>query len=137
MHILPLPGWTILSVVMTYTQRSWRCRFLKRAPRSDHLPIYAKFLFDIGVSNHNEGNVTASNDSIPFVKYQWAKASDMEREGYRQGTRRKLSKVTVPTAIFCKKVSCKDSEHKLQIDYNNSLCNILTEVRKITILTCR
>ena len=49
-----------------------------------------------------------------------------------------LSEVTVPAAIFCKNVSCKDSEHIRQIDeYYNSLCNILTEASKITILTCR
>ena len=59
-------------------------QILEKSPSSDHLSIYAKFLFDIGLSNHNEGNVSASNDSIPFVKYQWAKASDIDIEGYRQ-----------------------------------------------------
>ena len=113
-------------------------QILEKSPSSDHLPIYAKFLFDIGLSNHNEGNISASNDSIPFVKYQWAKASDIDIEGYRQGTHRKLSEVTVPAAIFCKNVSCKDSEHIRHIDeYYNSLCNVLTEVSKITIPTCR
>ena len=100
MRIVPLPGWTILSVVMTYLQRILEMLILEKSPSSDHLPIYVKFLFDIGLSNHNEGNVSPSNDSIPFVKYQWARASDIDIEGYRQGTHRKLSEVPLHAAIF-------------------------------------
>ena len=40
--------------------------------------------------------------------------------------------------FFCKNVSCKDSKHKHELDeYYNSLCNVLTEVGKVTIPTCR
>ena len=131
MHIVPLPGWTILSVVMTHTQRSWRCRFLKRAPvlitclfmLSFCLilayPIIMKVMFLLVMTLSLLSNIN-------------------EIEGYRQCTYRKLSEVTVPAAIFCKNVSCKDSEYIRQIDeYYNSLCNVLTEVSKITIPTCR
>ena len=40
--------------------------------------------------------------------------------------------------FFCKNVAYKDSKHKHELDeYYNSLCNVLTEVGKVTIPTCR
>ena len=67
-----------------------------------------------------------------------AKASDINIEGYRHGTHWKLSEVTVLAAIFYKDVSCKDTKHIRQTDeYYNSLCNVLTEVSKMTIPICR
>ena len=91
---------------------------------SDHLPVYAKFTFDIGSTINNSNNVSVGDESIPFVKYQWAKASDSDIEEYRQGTYRKLNHIVVPAAIYCKDASCKDCEHKHQIEkYYDNMCN--------------
>ena len=60
-------------------------QILEKSPSSDHLPVYAKFMLDIGSTINNSSNVSVSDDSIPFVQYQWAKASDVDIEEYRQG----------------------------------------------------
>ena len=65
-------------------------QILEKNPSSDHLPVYAKFTLDIGSTINNSSNVSVGDESIPFVKYQWAKASDSDIEEYRQGTYRKL-----------------------------------------------
>ena len=66
-------------------------QILEKNPSSDHLhvPVYAKFTLDIGSTINISSNVSVGDEFIPFVKYQWAKASDSDIEEYRQGTYRK------------------------------------------------
>ena len=82
-------------------------QFLVKSPSSDHLSIYAKFLFDIGLTNLNIGNVLASNDSIPLVSYQWAKASDIDIED---------SAVLLPSLFWC---SCDSGQHNCTSNISN------------------
>ena len=53
-------------------------QILEKSPSCDHLPVYAKFTLDIGSTINNSSNVSVGDVSFPFVKYQWAKASDSE-----------------------------------------------------------
>ena len=113
-------------------------QILENSPSSDHLPVYAEFMLDIGSTINNSSNVSVGDESIPFVKYQWAKASDSDIEEYRQGTYRKLSHIVVPAAIYCKDSSCKDCEHTYQIEeYYDNMWNALSSIGKLTIPTCR
>ena len=44
----------------------------------------------------------------------------------------------VPAAIYFKDASCKDCEHRHQIEeYYDNMCNVLLSVDKLTIPTCR
>ena len=61
-------------------------QILEKSPSSGHLPVYANFTLDTGSTINHSGNVSDGDESIPFVKYQWAKASDSDIEEYRQGT---------------------------------------------------
>ena len=124
---------------MIYTHRSWKCRFLRRAL----VLITYQFTLslrtlDIGSTIYNSSNVSVGDESIHFVKYQWAKASDSDMEEYRQGTYRNLSHIVVPAAIYCKDASCKDCEHRHQIEeYYDNMCKALSSIGKLTIPTCR
>ena len=113
-------------------------QILEKNPSSDQLPVYAKFTLDIGSTIYNSSNVSVGDESIPFVKYQWAKVSDSDIKEYRQGTYRKLSHTVVPTAIYCKDALCKDCEHRHQIEeYYDNMCNALSSISKLTFPTCR
>ena len=112
----------------------------EKSPSSGHLPVYVNFTLDTGSTINNSSNVSVGDESIPFVKYKEAKASDSDIEEYRQGTctYRKSSHIVVPAAIYCKDDSCKDSEHRNQIEeYYDNMCNVLSSVGKLTIPTCR
>ena len=89
-------------------------QILEKSPSSNHLPVYVNFMLDIGSTISDFSNVSGGEESIPFVKYQLAKASDSDIEEYRQGTYRKLSHIVVSAAIYCKDASCKDCEHRLR-----------------------
>ena len=59
-------------------------RILDKSPCSDHLPIYAKLKFDIDLSVIASSSVPASDVTFPTINYQWAKATDVDVENYRQ-----------------------------------------------------
>ena len=60
-------------------------QILEKSPSSEHLPVYAKFMLDIRYTINNSSNVSVGDESIPFVKDQWAKASDSDIGEYRRG----------------------------------------------------
>ena len=75
---------------------------------------------------------------LPSINCQWAKATDLDLENYRQGTHSKLSSITVPSIVYCKDARCKNDQHRHLIDlYYDSICNVLTDVSKMTIPTTR
>ena len=73
----------------------------------------------------------------PFLpSYQWAKATDVDVENYRHGTQSRLSHITIPEVVYCNDVRCNDKQHRHHVDmYNDSICNVLTIVGKLTIPT--
>ena len=77
---------------------------LEKNPCSDHLHIYiyAKFTLDFCSKIIDSSTVTDRHAMFPTINCQWAKATDVDLENYRQGTHSKLSSITVPSIVYCK-----------------------------------
>ena len=113
-------------------------KILEKNPCSDHLPIYAKFTLDFCSKIIDSSTVTDRDAMFPSINCQWAKATDLDLENYRQGTHSKLRSITVPSIVYCKDARCKNDQHRHLIDlYYDSICNVLTDVSKMTIPTTR
>ena len=101
-----------------------------------YITSYAKFTLDIGSAINNSNNVSVGDESIPFAKYQWAKASDSDIEEYRRGTYRKLSHTVVPVQLFIVRM-LRVRIVNIDIRLRDNRCNVLSSVGKLTIPTCR
>ena len=75
---------------------------------------------------------------LPTINCQWAKATDVDLETYRQGAHSKLSRITVTSIVYCNDVLCNNDQHRHLIDwYYDSIGNVLTDVSNMTIPTTR
>ena len=78
----------------------------------------------------------ASDVTFPTIKYQCAKATDVDVEKYCHVTQSRLSHITIPEVVYCNDVRCFDEQHRHHIDmYYDSICKVLTSVGKLTIPT--
>ena len=113
-------------------------KIFEKNPCSDHLLIYAKFTLDFSSKIIYSGTVTDRDAMLPIINCQWAKATDLDLENYRQGTHSMLSRITVPSIVYCKDARCTHDQHRHLIDvYYASICNVLTDVSKLTVPTTR
>ena len=89
----------------------------------DHIPVYMSL---------NTGLIpsltSVSNSSSYNPKISWENLKDSDLQSYCQFTHEELSKVYLPhSALNCKDLSCKDDNHRAQIEqYYKNIMNALT-----------
>ena len=81
-------------------------KIFERRLCSDLLTIYPNITLDIDLSVIASSSVPASDVTFPTINYQWAKATDVDVENYRNGTQSRLSYITIPVVVYCNDVWC-------------------------------
>ena len=104
-------------------------KILEKNPCSEHLPIYAKFTLAFSSKSIDSSTVTDRDAMLPTINCQWAKATNVDLENYRQGTHSKLSRITVPSIVYLIDSRCNNNQHRHLINgYYDSICNVLIDL---------
>ena len=113
-------------------------KILETNPCSVTYLLYAKFTLDFSSKSIDSSTVTHRDAMLPTINCQWAKATYVDLENYRQGTHSKLSRITVTSIVYCNDARCNNDQYQHLINrHYNSICNVLTDVSKMTIPTTR